>query len=105
MMHAVTVPLAAVNNEIADYLGALLTVYVLLIIAYILSQLFFGFGGRMPYNRHASAAIGFLHDVCEPYLRIWRKVIPPIGPLDLSPIVGILVLQIGGGILIGLIDQ
>lgn len=104
-MHGVTVPLAAINNDVADFLRALLEVYVLLIIAYILSQLFFGFGGRMPYNRYASAVIGFLHDVCEPYLRIWRKIIPPIGPLDLSPIVGILVLQIGGGIIIGLIDQ
>ena len=104
MMSHVT-PLAAINNEIADFLGALLTVYVLLIIAYILTQLFFGFGGRMPYSRWSDAILGFLRDVCEPYLRIWRRIIPPFGPLDLSPIVGILVLQLGGGILINLIDQ
>jgi uncharacterized protein YggT (Ycf19 family) len=43
--------------------------------------------------------------VAEPYLRIFRRFIPPIGPLDLSPIVAILVLRIVGGILVGLIDD
>lgn len=95
--------LASARTEIADFLGALLTVYVILIIAYILTQLFFGFGGRVPYSQWSDRILGFLRDVCEPYLRIWRRIIPPIGPLDLSPIVGILVLQIGGGILIALI--
>jgi YggT family protein len=45
----------------------------------------------------------FLRDVTEPYLRIFRRFIPPLGPLDLSPIVAILVLQIGGGIIVELI--
>ena len=33
----------------------------------------------------------FLHDVCEPYLRIFRRLLPPLGPLDLSPVVAIFV--------------
>jgi uncharacterized protein YggT (Ycf19 family) len=36
----------------------------------------------------------FLYDVCEPYLRIFRRVIPPLGPLDLSPIVGVIALYV-----------
>ena len=75
---------------------AVFYVYTLLIIAYILSSLFFAFGGRLPYARWSSAVLGFLRDVCEPYLRIFRRFIPPIGPLDLSPIVAILVLHIVG---------
>ena len=63
-------------------------VYTLLIIAYILSSLYFAFGGRLPYSRWSSAMLGFLRDVCEPYLAIFRRFIPPIGPLDLSPIIG-----------------
>ena len=64
---------------------AVFLVYTLLIIAYILSSLFFAFGGRLPYSRWSSAVLGFLRDVCEPYLSIFRRFIPPIGPLDLSP--------------------
>ena len=71
-------------------------VYTLLIIAYILSSLFFAFGGRLPYSRWSSAILGFLRDVCEPYLAIFRRFIPAIGPLDLSPIIGILLLQFVG---------
>ena len=44
--------------------------------------------------------LGFLRDVSEPYLGIFRRFIPPIGPIDISPIVAILVLQLVGGVLI-----
>jgi uncharacterized protein YggT (Ycf19 family) len=95
--------LADARNEIANYLSAVITVYVILIIAYILSSLFFSFGGRVPYSRWSSAILGFLRDVCEPYLGLFRRFIPPLGPLDLSPIVAIVVLQIVGGIIVRLI--
>lgn len=95
--------LADARNEIANYLGAVITVYVILIIAYILSSLFFSFGGRVPYSRWSSAILGFLRDVCEPFLGLFRRFIPPLGPLDLSPIVAIVVLQVVGGIIVGLI--
>jgi YggT family protein len=98
-----TVLAAELRVEIADFLSALITVYVILIIAYILTQLFFGFGGRVPYNRALSAVLGFLEQVVAPYLNIFRRFIPPLGPLDLSPIVGILLLQIVGRLLVRLI--
>jgi uncharacterized protein YggT (Ycf19 family) len=91
---------ASARTQIADFLDALLWVYVLIIFAYILTQLIFSFGGRVPYSRWSSAVLGFLRDVCEPYLGIFRRFIPPIGPVDVSPIVAILVLQIVGGLLI-----
>ena len=94
---------AAVNVEVANFLESLLRVYVILIIAYILTQLFFGFGGRVPYNRVLTAVIGFLEQVVAPYLNLFRRFIPPLGPIDLSPIVGILLLQIVGGILVRVI--
>lgn len=96
-----TAPLAAaVNVEIADFLQSLIRVYVILIIAYILTQLFFGFGGRVPYNRALTAVLGFLEQVVAPYLNLFRRFIPPLGPIDISPIVGILLLQIVGGIVV-----
>ncbi len=66
--------------------------------------MFFAFGGRVPYNQYLSKVLGFLRDVCEPYLSVFRRFIPPLGPIDLSPVVGILVLQIVGGIIASLIQ-
>ena len=94
-----TLVLATARSQIADYVGALVNVYTLLIIAYILVNLYFAFGGRVPYARWSSALIGFLRDVCEPYLAIFRRFIPSIGALDFSPVVAIFVLQIVGNLI------
>jgi YggT family protein len=94
---------ASARSQIADFLSALLLVYVLIIFAYIITQLIFSFGGRVPYSRWSSAVLGFLRDVSEPYLSIFRRFIPPIGPVDISPIVAVLVLQLVGGLIVFLI--
>ncbi|HEV7461676.1 MAG TPA: YggT family protein [Solirubrobacteraceae bacterium] len=95
-----TVLAAVGRTDVADFLSALITVYSLLIFAYVLLSLVFSFGMRVPYNRVTDAILGFLRDVCEPYLRIFRRFIPMIGPLDISPIVGLLVLQIVGNFIV-----
>jgi YggT family protein len=95
--------LAIFRNDLANYVQAVFYVYTLLIIAYILSSLFFAFGGRVPYSRSFSALLGFLRDVCEPYLSIFRRFIPPIGPLDLSPVIGIILLNVVGAVIVNLI--
>ena len=95
--------LADARDEIADYVGTIFLVYTLLIIAYILSSMFFAFGGRVPYSRWSSAVLGFLRDVCEPYLAVFRRFIPALGPIDLSPIVAIFVLNIAARIITGVI--
>lgn len=96
-------PLAAARDSIADFLASLLWVYTILIFAYIVMNLFFAFGARPAYSRTLDAVMTFLRDVCEPYLSIFRRFIPPIGPLDISPMVGIIVLQIVGGLIVGLV--
>ena len=88
--------LATFREDLASYVYAVFVVYTLLIIAYILTSLFFAFGGRVPYSRPINAVLGFLRDVCEPYLSIFRRFIPPLGPLDLSPVIGIFLLQFVG---------
>jgi YggT family protein len=95
--------LATARESIANFLNAMLIVYLILIFAYIITSLIFSFGGRIPYSKWSSAILGFLRDVCEPYLGIFRRFIPPIGPVDVSPIVAILLLQIVGGIIINII--
>ncbi len=98
-----TVLAATVRQEVADFLGALLLVYLICVIGYIVTSFIFSMGVRMPYNRAVSGVLGFLRDVTEPYLRIFRPLPLRIGPLDLTPIVAILVLQIVGAIVIGLV--
>ena len=89
------------RGDVADFLSALLTVYVILILAYIVVQFFFAFGARPGYYRWLDTVLSFLRDVAEPYLRIFRRFIPPIGPIDISPIIAIIVLQIVGSIIVG----
>ena len=54
----------------------------------------FSFGLRLPYSRWSDAVLTFLRDVCEPYLRLFRRFIPPIGMFDFSPMIAIIVLYI-----------
>ena len=91
------------REKIAEFLSALIWVYTLCIIGWIVISFVFAFGARVPYNRFVNAVLDFLRDVSEPYLRIFRRLGLRIGPLDLSPIVAILVLQIVGGLIVGLI--
>ncbi len=98
-----TVPLLTFRVDAASYLHALITVYTLVIFAYIVSTWIFAMGVRVPYSRYTDAVLGFLRDVTEPYLRVFRRIIPSFGAIDLSPIVAILVLQIVGGIVVSLI--
>ena len=94
---------ASTRGDVAGYVQTLVFVYTLLIVAYILSSMFFQVGGRLPYSRTLNAVMGFLRDVCEPFLRIFRRFLPPLGPLDLSPMVGIIVLNVVGAIVANLI--
>jgi YggT family protein len=86
--------LASARTVLAGYLSTLIYVYTLLIVAHIVVQLLFAFGLRPPYSRASDAVLSFLRDVCEPYLRIFRRVIPMAGMFDFSPIVAILVLTL-----------
>lgn len=95
--------LASTQTAIASYVGALFDVYIVLIFLYILLNLLFSFGMRMPYSRWSDAVLNFLRDVCEPYLRIFRRFIPPLGAVDLSPMVAIIVLYIVRSILVSVI--
>jgi YggT family protein len=86
--------LATARVDIANFLSALIYVYTLLIILYIVVQLLFAVGFRVPYSRTSDAVLGFLRDVCEPFLRIFRRVLPSFGGLDFSPLLAIISLQL-----------
>jgi uncharacterized protein YggT (Ycf19 family) len=74
-------------DTVGEFLSIFISVYILLILAYILTSWI-----RLPYSPWLNRVQRFLYDVCDPYLRIFRRFIPPLGPLDLSPMVGVIVL-------------
>lgn len=93
--------IAAIDRtDVAAYIGAVLFVYSLLIVIYVLTQMIFSLGARAPYSRWLDAVLSFLRDVCDPFLRVFRAFVPMLGPLDLSPIVAILALNLVGGLVV-----
>ena len=91
-------------NELAEFIAALILVYTICIVGWVVLSLVFSLGVRMPYNRFLNGTMDFLRDVSDPFLRLFRRLPLRIGPLDLTPMVAIIVLQIGGGIIVGLIS-
>jgi YggT family protein len=86
-------------DSIVLFLNVFVSIYLLAIFLYIILSWF-----RVPYS--LSPVQRFLYDVCEPYLRIWRRLLPlRFGPLDLTPMIAIFALLIGSQIVIALIDR
>ena len=97
--------LAAISrSDIANYVDALFLVYLILIFVRILLSWI----PRIPYNPVLSAVINFVHEVTDPYLNLFRRVLPPVGgggfALDLSPIIATIVLIIVRAIVVGAIE-
>ena len=92
--------LADVGTSVQRFVSVFVGVYVLLIFAYIIASWIPG-GGSPTLERIRQ----FLYDVCEPYLRLFRRVLPPVGPLDLSPMVAVIVLIAAEQIVVRLLDR
>ena len=99
-----TVIAALTRGDIANYVQALFLVYILLIFLYILLNMLFSLGVRPPYSRYMDAFMNFLRDVCEPYLKIFRRFIPPIGMFDFTPMIAIIILWIVQMLVVNLIN-
>jgi YggT family protein len=96
-------PLAITREDVAEYVGALFLVYIILILIRVLMSWI----PRMPYNPTLRAVLDFITETTDPYLNLFRRIIPPIGGggfgLDLSPMIGIIVLVILRGLVVALI--
>ena len=88
------------GDTLANFVYVFLWVYLLLLFAYILTSWI-----RLPYRPWLNRVQRFLYDVCDPYLRIFRRFMPPVGPLDLSPMVAIFVLLIVQNVLVSLLQR
>ena len=97
--------LAAIGrDDVARYVNTLVLVYLVLIFIRIIMSWI----PRIPYNRGLDLVLTFVRDVTDPYLNIFRRILPPVrlgpGALDLSPIIATFVLLIVGGIVVQLIQ-
>ena len=76
-------------DSIQNFLDVFISVYILVIIVYIITSWI-----RLPYSPWLNRVQRFLYDVCDPYLRLFRRVVPPLGPLDLSPMLAVITLLV-----------
>jgi uncharacterized protein YggT (Ycf19 family) len=90
--------LADTVSTAQNFVDVFVAVYILIIFAYVLTSWV-----RLPYSLNWLQR--FLYDVCEPYLRLFRRFLPPLGPIDLSPIVSVIVLVALDQIVVRLLDQ
>ena len=86
-------------DQVELFLNVFLSVYLLTIFLYVISSWL-----KLPYS--LSGVQRFLYDVCEPYLRLWRRLLPfSFGPIDLTPMIGILALVLARQVVIAVLDQ
>jgi YggT family protein len=95
--------LATAREDIADFVQVFFLVYVILIFVRVLMSWL----PRIPYNLWLDRVLTFVRETVDPYLNLWRRIVPLVrvgpGALDLSPIVGTIVLIVVGNIVAGLI--
>lgn len=85
---------------IQAWLSYALNVYTLLIIAWIVLSYF-----RLPYNRFTAVSRTFLEDTVQPFVGLFRRVLPRMGMFDFSPMLAIISLQIAGNVLASALDS
>jgi YggT family protein len=73
-------------TDVQNFINVFVYVYALTLILYILASWL-----RLPYSLNPLQR--FLHEVCDPYLRPWRRILPlSFGPMDFTPMVAIFAL-------------
>jgi YggT family protein len=91
------------SNRTVDYLQTFVAtftwLYIAIIIAWMLSTWV-----RLPYNIWINRIRMFLDETASPFVGVFRRFVPRIGMLDLSPLVALIVLQVGARIIASILD-
>ena len=92
-------PLFDTITQAEHFIEVFVYVYVLALILYVIASWL-----RLPYSLNPVQR--FLHDVCDPYLRLWRRILPlGFGPIDLTPMVAIFALVFAGNAAVWVLDR
>ncbi|MCY7283370.1 MAG: YggT family protein [Cyanobacteria bacterium CAN_BIN43] len=81
---------------IASSLAQFLQIYIVLLIIRILLTWF-------PTVNWGTPPFSWLSQITDPYLNLFRSIIPPLGGMDFSPMLAIILLQVVSGIIPGLL--
>jgi YggT family protein len=81
---------------LANTLSTFLQIYVALMIIRVLLSWF-------PNINWYDPPFSILSQLTDPYLNLFRSIIPPLGGIDFSPMIAFFVLQFGAQFLIGLL--
>ena len=92
--------LADAIDKAETFVTVFVTIYTIVLLAYVVMSWL-----RLPYSPWLNRIQRFLYDVAEPYLRLFRRVLPSMGPLDLSPMIGIIALWLIEQVLIRILEQ
>jgi YggT family protein len=92
--------LADAVSSVETFINVFLSLYGLVILVYILTSWL-----RLPYSPTVNRIQRFLYDVCEPYIRLFRRVLPATGAFDFSPILALLALGVIDRFLIWVLDN
>jgi len=87
-------------TQAETFVNVFIVVYTIVLLAYVLMSWL-----RLPYSPWLNRIQRFLYDVSEPYLRLFRRVLPSMGPLDLSPMIAIIALGLLDRVLIRILEQ
>jgi len=86
-------------TQVELFVNVFVGVYVLAILAYIITSWV-----QLPYSLRPVQR--FLYDVCDPYLRLWRRVLPfSAGPIDFSPMIAVVALIVLEQIVIAILGR
>ena len=107
MIGGIVTTAAIDRNDVADFVDNLFLVYIILVIASVAISWVVSFRGSLPYNRPVRAVTGFIEATTGPYLNAFRRFVPSVGAggmaIDLSPMIGLIVLFIAQAVVVGLI--
>jgi YggT family protein len=91
------------SDRTVDYLQSFVTtftwLYIAIIIAWMLSTWV-----RLPYNIWVNRFRTFLDETASPLIGVFRRFVPRLGMLDLSPLVALIALQVGARIVESILD-
>jgi YggT family protein len=85
-------------TAVEHFLYVFALVYTLAIFLYVLTSWI-----QLPSSLRPAQR--FLNDVCEPYIRLWRRILPTAGPIDLSPMAAAIALIAADRIAVAILER